>query len=256
MNNTLQKVEESQVARPLPTPADMMQQMIEKGINTENVQAFKELVVLSEHMEDRQATRDFVKDFIKLQDAVKQVKATKSVPDKFGNTKFVVSTFEEIDRQAKPVCLQNGFVYTFKVTENNANRVTVVCRLIHTSGHMEETPYTNRVGSGPVNATETQADNAAITSAKRNALCCALAIVIDHENHDPRNEGTVITPGQASELQRRVKETNSNEIAILQMAGVTVKKDEPPALEHYRRILTAKYEVIDQMLSMKERKGR
>lgn len=55
MTTALQKHEpQGELARPLPTPADMLQGIIEKGVTTENVAALEKIVGLYERMQEAQ----------------------------------------------------------------------------------------------------------------------------------------------------------------------------------------------------------
>ena len=75
-----------------------------------------------------------------------------------------------------------------------------------------------RAGAGPYGATETQADGAAMTYAKRYALCNALNITVEKDT-DARNEGSPISAEQAQTLREMVKDTRSDETAFLKFAG-------------------------------------
>lgn len=234
------------IARPMPTPADMMAQMIDKGITQENVAAFKELVVLSEHMEDRQSKRDFAKDFLNLMSEMKKVQATKIIPDRNGDMRSSFAPFEEIDEQVRPICLAHGFSYWFSEGESQPGKITKVFNLMHSSGHTRTNSYTSRIGAGPPGCSETQADGSAHSYAKRGAMCDGLSIVVHGIDDDARNEGHPITLEQADELERRVKLTNSDVNAFLKLAGAKM----------FREIMSDKYEMLDEMLQRKESRGR
>ena len=80
----LQKIERQPLAtvEPPPSPAAMMQAMIEKGVTQENAAAFKELVLLSEHMEERRAARDFNEAFVRLQAELPTIVAKTIIPNR------------------------------------------------------------------------------------------------------------------------------------------------------------------------------
>src|SRR6185436_11718387 len=96
-NTELELANQSQaLSRQAPSPADMMQAMIEKGVTQENVAAFKELVVLSEHMEDRNAKREFASAFHAMQKDIPTIKAMRAVPDKQGGVKYKYAPYSDI----------------------------------------------------------------------------------------------------------------------------------------------------------------
>lgn len=227
------------------SPSEMMQLMIAKGITQENVAAFKELVVLSERMEDRNAKREFASAFHAMQKDIPSIKAIRAVPDKQGGVKYKYAPYSDIMDKVQPLLDKHGFSIRFS-SRNDGKCLTMVCTLTHVGGHSESNEFTNRIGAGPYGATETQADGAAGTSAQRNALCDMLNIVIRHD--DPRALGDLspVSKDQADELERRVKETNSNVPAFLKFAGA----------KSFAEIPATKYDSLDQMLRRKEKPGR
>lgn len=231
------------VARPI-NPAEMMQSMVQKGITAENVAAFTELVKLSEHMEDRNAEREFAKAFNALQADMPKVQAKKAVPNRDGSARYKFASFEEIMEQVSPVAQKHGFSISFSMRFAEG-RVIQTCILQHIGGHKQSNDFAVRIGSGPPGSNEAQADGAASTYAKRFALCNALNIVIETDD-DARTEGAPITPEQAFELERRVGETNSDKAKFLKLAGAS----------KFSEIMSTKYDMLDQLLRTKEQKGK
>jgi hypothetical protein len=237
------------VARLAPTPADMMQAMIDKGVTQENAAAFRELVLLSEHMEDRKAKSEFAADFMALQAELPRVQATKVIPDKNGNMRSSFAPFEEIDTQLRPIAQRHGFTYSFSEGLFQAGKITKICTVLHRCGHERSNPFSVRVGNGPPGCSEAQADGAAHSYAKRGALCDAFNIVVHGIDNDARLEGDTMTPvskAQADELERRAKMTNSNLPAFLKLAGSAT----------FAGIPASKYEMLDGMLRKKESQSR
>lgn len=230
--------------RAVPSVADMLQAVIERGVSQENVAAVGEIVKLYERMEDKKAEREFAQAFVALQAEMPAVKALRAVPNRDGSTRYNFAPYEEIMDQIAPMLKRHGFTVTFS-TDFGEGRLIKTCTLQHVGGHSKSNKFAVRIGSGPPGATDTQADGAASTYAKRFALCDALNIQIDKDS-DARAEGGAITADQAEELERRVAETNSNVAAFLKFAGAT-KFSEIPA---------TKYDLLDSHLSRKERAGR
>lgn len=234
---------EMSVGRPLD-PVEMMQSIINQGISSENVAAFTELVKLSEHMEDRKAEKEFAKAFNALQAEMPRVQAKKAVPNRDGSIRYKFAAFEEIMEQIAPFLLKHGFTIFFSMRFADS-RIVQTCTLQHISGYKRSNEFAVRIGSGPPSASESQADGAASTYAKRFALCNALNIVIETDD-DARAEGAPITEKQAFELERRVAETNSDKAAFLKLAGAT----------KFSEIMSEKYDMLDQLLSKKEQRVR
>jgi hypothetical protein len=234
-------------ARDIPTVAEMfssVMQLIQSGkLNSEGVQAAGDALKLCERMADRDAKQKFIQARIAMQPAMKKIVATHAVPAKDGTIKYKTAYFEEIDDQARPVLGQYGFSVAFKEGPRVEGLVTKILVLQHEAGHSEEYPYTVRIGAGPYGASETQADNAAHTSAKRRAFCDALNIVIGREDSDETNLGSFITPADAKKLKERVIATGTVEKSFLEFAKA-------PDYEH---IYTARFEELHQFLSKRER---
>jgi hypothetical protein len=245
-NQELQRIpENTEVARPAPDVGDMLRTVVEKGITTENVAAFEKLVGLYERMESRKAEQHYSAAFVALQSDMPKVNATKTVPDKQGGVRYKFAPLEEIIRQIGPSLKQHGFTFSFSERFENG-RMIETCTITHVGGHHRSNEFSVRVGSGPPGCNETQADGAAGQYARRYALCDALGIVIEHIDQDARAEGACITKAQADELARRVNETETDRAAFLKFAGAA----------SFTEISSVKYDMLDQLLSKKERRGK
>lgn len=228
----------------VPSVAAMLQAVIERGVTQENVGALEKLVGLYERMEEKNAEKAFATAFNALQTEMRGVKATRAVPNNDGSVRYKFAGYEEIMEQVRPMLEKHGFTVTFS-TDFAEGRLIKTCTLQHTGGHSKSNKFAVRIGSGPPKATETQADGAASTYAKRFALCDALNILIEHDT-DARAEGGPITVDQAAELEHRVAMSNSDKAAFLKLAGAKT----------YAEIPAAKYSILDELLARKERKGK
>jgi len=237
----LQHIESTVPTKPQPTAADILQAVIEKGVTSENVAAVESIVKLYERMEDRKAAMSASRCLRELQAEAKAIPATRAVPARDGSARYKYVPYEEIMEKAQPMLTKYGFSVRYS-QRNEADRTTVICILTHDDGHSFTNEFTVRTGSGPPQATATQADSSAGTVAQREAFCDALNIVRCRDD-DAQKEGASITPEQADELARRVAETNSNKEAFLKLAG-------SPDFAH---IPAAKYSVLDELLQRKER---
>ena len=232
-------------ARPEPSVGEMLQAVIDKGVTQENVAAIEKLVGLYERMQEKKAEQLFASAFVRLQAEMPKVQATVAVKNKDGSVRYRFAPIEKIVEQVGPAMKENGFTFSFS-ERFFEGRMVETCTLMHVGGHKRTNEFSVRVGGGPPGCTETQADGAASQYARRYALCDALGIVIEHLDEDARAEGGTVTAEQAFELERRVAETNSNKAAFLKFAGA----------EKFADISAVKYDMLDQFLQKKERKGR
>ena len=225
------------------TVPQMLQTVIQGGVTAENATAFEKLIELHWKMQERDAEKQFNTAFVELQKEMPVIVAESVIPNRGKYQKF-----EDVMRDISPLLVKHGFSVSFS-NEAKDNRITETCHLRHIGGHSQTNTFTVRVGGK--SDSETQADCKAATTAKRNALLNALNIIIrqdclQDEENDPRNEGAPITLEQADELERRVKETNSDEKAFLKVAGASM----------YRQIMSGKYPMLDALLRRKESQGR
>jgi hypothetical protein len=240
----LQRLDAAPMQVAAPSVAGMLQAVIDRGVTAENVAAVEQIVKLYEHMQEKDAEKLFAQAFNALQTEMKRVRAMKAVPNNDGSVRYRFAPYEDIMEQVRPMLEKHGFTVTFS-TDYAEGRLVKSCTLQHIGGHSKTNKFAVRIGSGPPKATESQADGAASTYAKRFALCDALNITIETDS-DARAEGGPITPEQADELARRVAETNSNREAFLKLAGAA----------SFAEIGAAKYSILDEMLTRKERKGK
>ena len=167
------------------------------------------------------------------------------VPAKDGTVKYTYLPYDEIMREVQPLAEQFGFSISFSTDFKDA-RIIQTCTLQHIAGHHRDYKAFVRAGAGPHGATETQADGAAMTYAKRYSLCNALNIVVerDTDGQDARNEGAPISFEQAETLRDLVKETGADEARFLAFAGAKT----------YAEIGSARYDACFSALQ-KKRKG-
>jgi len=226
-----------------PSPSEMMQAMIKSGVTAENAAAFTELVRLSEHMEDRAAQKEFAAAFVALQSEMPTIVAKTIIPNRGKYERY-----EDLMEVIGPLLSRHNFTVSFSMDFKD-NRILETCHLRHNGHHGSHTQSNSfAVRAGRADS-DTQSDCKAATTAKRNAFCNALNIVIRqdilNEEHDAGMEGdpnAKLSPQQAEELEHRVQMSNSNIAAFLKFAGAT----------KFSEIRAAKYDELDAMLRRKE----
>lgn len=240
-NQALTRTDDQPLSVAAPSPAEMMRAMIQTGVTKDNAEAFAKLVELQEHMEDRKAEKEFAIAFNALQAEMPKIQATRAVPGRDGTVRFKFAAFEDLMLQVSPLLQKHGFTVCFN-NRYEGDRVIETCILQHIGGHKRPTEFACKVGSGPPNASGSQADGAAATYAKRFALTGALNIVVSGLDNDARLEGGAITKEQAEELERRVKMLNGDVAKFLQWAKAAT----------FATIPETSYEKLDGWLRTKE----
>lgn len=215
--------------------AKMLEAVINKGLTADSVGVVERLVSLYERMQDKDAEKQFASAFVALQSDMPAIQAVKPVPNRDGTIRYKFAPYEEIMDKAKPFLQKHGFTLTFSMSYADG-RITQNCTLMHIGGHSRTNQFMVRIGSGPPGSSEAQGDGAAATYAKRQALCDALNIVVEHDN-DARSVGKPISPEEALYLRELVKETKSDEVAFLRFAQAG--SYEEICTENYGRLVAA-----------------
>lgn len=246
MNEELPLAGESRLAPVQPTPLALMQQVIAAGITPESVGVMERLVALDREMRKDAAEREFAIAFKALQAELGTFRATTVVPDKHGNARYTYLRYDEIMAVVTPLADRHGLSISFS-TDFQDSRIIQTCTFQYVTGHSKDFKAFVRAGAGPYGATETQADGAAMTYAKRYALCNALNIVVERDTDavDARNEGAPISHEQAETLREMVRDTRSDEAAFLKFAGAA----------KYEEIGSARYEQLFALLQKKAKHG-
>lgn len=245
--NQVEKYTPQQVAQAGPSPAQMLNAIIEKGVTSENVQAIEKLAELSWKFEERDAERQFNAAFVELQNNLPVIVAESIIPNRGKYQRF--EDLMQKDGIGK-LLAKHGFSVSF-TQEIDANRVVVTCHLSHIGGHSRKNSIAVRV-SGKADS-ETQADMKATTTAKRNALIQALNLVIRQDVLNEENDASIegdpnefVTQEQADQLEHRVAMTNSDVLAFLKFCNA----------KKFTEIPASKYDEADRLLKRKETQGR
>ncbi len=217
---------------------DAFHAVVNGDMNAEKLAVMKDLLAMS-------AEQKFNAAFVKLQSELPTIVATSIIQNRGKYAKF-----EDVMKEIAGPLQANGFSVSFSM-DFKESRVLETCHLSHIGGHSRSNSFAVRTGKAD---SDTQADCKAATTAKRNALCNALNIVIrqdclTNEDDDATLEGdpnAKVTQAQADELENRAQLTNSNIPAFLRFAGAASFKDIP----------ASRYEDLDRTLRLKERQGK
>lgn len=204
-------------------------------VKAEHIAVMKELLAMD-------AERKFNSAFVALQADMPVIVATSVIPNRGKYAKF-----EDIMATISSLLTRHGFTVSFS-QDFKENRILEICTLSHAAGHSRSNSFAVRAGGRA--DSDTQADCKASTTAKRNALCNALNIVIRQDcltaEEDAAIEGAFVTEDIAFELERRVKETNSDVASFLKFAGA----------KKFSEISASRYDDLDAMLTRKAKAQR
>lgn len=241
MTTEIQKHESGAVDVVRPTEGLSIEQafraIVDGNLDAPKLEVMQKLLAMD-------AERKFNMAFVALQSDMPVIVATTAIKNRGKYEKF-----EDIMKVIGPLLTRHGFTVSFSQHFED-KRIIETCTLRHAAGHSH--PNSFAVRSGPADS-ETQADCKASTTAKRNALCNALNIVIRQDclsNEDDAGiEGdpnAFVTARQAGELEHRLKMVNGSVVKFLEYAKAKT----------FATIPANKYAELDQFLGRKERAGK
>jgi hypothetical protein len=226
-----------------PPVAQMIQSLIEKGVTGETVTVMERLVTLYEHMEVRNAEKQFNEAFVRLQQELPVIVAQTVIPNRGKYERF-----EDVMAKVGPVLTKHGFSVSFS-QDVSESRIIETCHLRHVGGHSQANSFAVRTGKAD---TETQADCKAATTAKRNALLNALNIVIrqdvlsGEEGEDASLEGAFIDSVRVQYLKEQLADTGGSLEKLLEMAGAAKLEE----------VTNGVYPVLVRSIEMKKKAKR
>jgi hypothetical protein len=226
---------------------DILNAAVSGGITSESVGVVERIIAMRREEVSAANKAKFNKSFFKLRQEISGMDfyADKAAMNN-GKVAYSYCSETELSSMLEPVLLKHGFTMMFG-QRSDEGKIVAIITLIHEEGHEETREYSVRSGNTNALKDATAADTGATTSAWRHLVIKMLGIKSRiREDADPRNLGGKVTKEQAEELEQRVAITNSNRATFLKMAGV----------DSFAAIPTLKYEVLDQLLRMKEQKGK
>lgn len=249
----IQQTQPVEPDNPVAVVAGMMKAVLDRGVTQADVSAVEKLTELYERMQAKSAEQEFNRAFVALQREMPKVQATQPVPNNDGTIRYMFAPYESIMEQVQPFLVKHGFTVSFSTRYDQA-RIVKICTLRHTAGHSVTNEFAVRIGQGPPKASETQADGAAGTYAKRFALCDALNIVCEKDD-DARAEGGSISKAQAESLRKRVRASGSDEGAFLRFgkSPVSDNASEAEIIKAYESIPESMFVTLDSNLKRKEK---
>lgn len=140
---------------------------------------------------------------------------------------FAFASFDDVMHVAQPYLAQCGIAVSFSTESNEKGiRVTVTLRVgTHTQDSTLDVPIPSAL-----KVNDTQKYGAALTYAKRYALCAALNIVVTDEDSDAHGlDVETITDEQAVQIEEWIDSKNVNRDKFLNWAGVERLADLPAA---------------------------
>lgn len=203
---------------PATTPLAIIATAIERGVPAAEL---AQLMDLQERYERNQAAAAFGAAVARFQSLCPIVHKSRNTKES-GNFGYAFASYDDVMRAAGPALKECGLALNFS-SEHVDSGIKVTCRVRH-GMHYEDHTLTVPVPSMKVN--DTQRYGAALSYAKRYALCAALNIVVSDEDTDAANlDSEPIRESQLKQLRDLLMATNSDGARFLKWAKVERLED-------------------------------
>ena len=179
----------------------LISQAIDKGIP---VDTMERLLTMRTQLKTEWAKEQFNKAMANFQAECPQITKTKEVKTKSGIVAYRYAPIESIVQQVAPFLKTNGFSYSTSMELKEAG-VKVIVRVVHVSGHSEESSMEVPFGNKTEIMSASQVTAAAQTLAKRYAVCNAFGILTGDEDTDARPVAPETEPAKPKETEKSYK---------------------------------------------------
>jgi hypothetical protein len=180
---------------PATNPLALLAMAVEKGADPDQL---GKLLDLQERFERNEAAKAFGVALAKFQAACPPIVKNRSI-DLGGGKGPLYANLDDIIRVVAPVLRDCGLAVTFSASITDAGMLRAVCK-VHCGAHVEVSEITLPVPA-QMRVNDTQKMGAALSYAKRYALCAALNIVVTDEDNDAAAlDMEFVTDAQAQEI--------------------------------------------------------
>ncbi len=203
------------------TPMAMIETAIAKGVDPEQL---SKLLDLQERWERNRAADSFAAALTTFQAQMPVVKKAQTA--KVKDWSYTFASYDDVMRAAAPILAQCKLAISFS-TEPAQGALKVTCRVRH-GIHFEEHSLT--VPIPDMRVSDTQKFGAALSYAKRYAVCAALNIVVSDEDDDAASQLDSVNAKEAAILKALVVEKKADLGRFLKWANVESIQDMPRSM--------------------------
>jgi len=178
-----------------PTPMMLLQQAIEHNVDVDRVE---KLMDLQERWERNEAGKRYAEALAAFQAECQPIHKRREASFN-GRLAYTFASLDDIMVVIQPLLTKHGLAIGFSAGVNDAGALVAQCR-VRCGTHVEVTDITLPVPAEmKVNATQKM--GAALSYAKRYALCAALNITVTDEDNDGNGLIETVTEEEAIQLQ-------------------------------------------------------
>ena len=225
------------------SPMAILAQLAKEGGGADQLAVIAELVW---KQEDREAEREFARDFAAFQRECPPIRKTQHIDTvtKTGmKIDFFFAPLEEIERVVKPLLLKHGISYAWD-SEPKDGKMVITCNLFHENGKQRKATFISPMEGGMPTMSPSQKHASSMTYGRRQSLVAALGIGhadTDTDSLDPPSTDT-ITEKQAADLECLAESVGADEEKFLAWIGA----------DCFENILAAQYETAVAALKRKQ----
>lgn len=178
------------------------------------------------------AAEQFATQLAKFQAACPQIRKTRQI-DLGGGKGPLYASLDDIMHQIKPLLSEHGLAVTYSAGITDGGQLTAKCR-IHHGTHVEESEITLPVPS-QMRVNDTQKMGAALSYAKRYALCAALNIVVSDEDRDGEGLCQTINEEQLATIEDWMGSVGIRPAPFLKWLGIERMSELP--MKEYDKVI-------------------
>jgi len=199
------QAEPNALARRQPSTMDLLNYALTHEGSVDVIERF---MVLHQKDEERKAKQRFDDAMRAAQQEIPAILPNKEVKNG-QKTMFKYASYEQLDKVIRPIYLKHGLSVSFNGAEAPAGKVRVLCTVSHCDGHSEPYQIDLAIDPGRVGLSQTDAELAAQSKAKRRILRNIFNIVDDQEDE-------LLTNGWLmAQLEDIAKAPNSKELEAM-----------------------------------------
>lgn len=182
------------------------------------IDVIERLAALQEKTLAKEAEQSFFRALHAAQEEIPSIEPNKEVKTGGGKLMYRYASYEQLDKAIRPIYLRHGMGVSFSGGEAPAGKVRVLCCVSHRDGHAERYQLDLAVSTGAAQLTQTDAELAAQSKAKRRILRNIFNIVDDLE--DEPTSDLPMPDDKLVEFLDGIKNANNvNELKAIYMAA-------------------------------------
>lgn len=188
----------------VPVPMQLIEKALERGLDPSQLE---KLFNLQERYEKARAAEAFAAALQRFQAECPTITKNRTVKDRNGAPMYRFASFDDIMATVGPVLNRCGITIDFDSEQTEGMlRVTVRLRV---GSHHEDKRFSCPIPAD-MRVNDSQKYGAALSYAKRYALCAALAIVVTDQDTDASTLYEYVRPEELEQLEELIKDSGAD----------------------------------------------